>query len=160
MVGRDRLSRPLLLVLAGLLAFALAAIGCGDSEEGLRTVQIPKEAFIKQFDATCAKAYNRVKAGFQAFVKGPGTGKFTTAKEIRLYAGTVLVPAKRREVEELRALGAPSGDEGQVEAIVEAYEEGIERAEESPRDAVVSSAGVFAEATRLAEAYGLEDCRY
>lgn len=47
-----------------------------------------------------------------------------------------------------------------VEAILDAYEEGIERAEEDPRAAVTSALGVFTEAKELAVGYGLESCDY
>ena len=66
---------------------------------------------------------------------------------------------KTNTVEQLAAPGAPSGDEDQVEEILDAYDEGIEVAEDDP-EAAMSSQGVFAYATSLAEKYGLENCRY
>ena len=46
----------------------------------------------------------------------------------------------------------------QVEAIVEAAEEGIEKGEEDPTSLTVESGGPFAKANRLAREYGLTAC--
>ncbi len=123
-------------------------------------VEISKSAFLKRADAICQQAYDRVAEGFRRFVRGRKDEAFADIDSIRRYADTVLLPAKRQQLEELRALGAPSEDEDQVEAILDAYEDGIQLAEDDPRAAVTSTFGVFVEATELAEEYGLENCRY
>jgi hypothetical protein len=137
---------------------ALAGLGCG-GDDGIATAEIPKKVFLRKADAICAETYDQMRSGYLAFVKGKAN-PFSGDREIREFADTVLIPTKRQEVQRLRALGAPSGEGDQVEAIIDAYEEGIERAEEDPRAAVSSATGVFTEATELAEGYGLEDCRY
>ena len=65
----------------------------------------------------------------------------------------------RNEIDELAALGAPSGEEEQVEAIVDALEKALEEAEADP--AALSSGNAknpFAAAGKLAEQYGFDDC--
>jgi len=154
-------SKGLITVLAGVMAIALIVVGCGSSDEEATAKPIAKAAFLKRADSICAETYKRVQNGYEATFKNPSGGEpLSDLKEIEAYADGVLIPAKEEEVEELRALGVPPGDEDQVEGILAAYEVGIERAEESPRDAVVSSAGVFVKATELAQDYGLELCRY
>jgi hypothetical protein len=136
---------------------ALLICGCGGGESG---GGVSKASFVARAESVCSRDYERTKVGYQSFV-GRAKGKpFSTEAEIEGFADTVLVPSKRREVEELRSLGVPSGDEDEVDAILGAYEEGIAVAEEDPRAAVLSTSGVFVEATELAEAYGLEKCRY
>lgn len=146
-------------LLSAALAVVLAIPGCGDSQDGTTTVGVTKAAFIKRADAICAKSYNQRRSGFLSFVQNARDEPFSDIREIRRFADTVLIPTRQQQVEELRALGAPSGDEDDVEAILEAYEEGIEKAEEDPRAAVTSTFGVFVKATELAEEYGLENCR-
>lgn len=138
---------------------ALGAVGCGGGGDGTVTAVIPKKAFLRKADAICAETYDRMRSRYLAFVEGKAN-PFSEDREIQDFADTVLIPTKRREVERLRALGAPSGEGEQVEAILEAYEEGIERAEDDPQAAVSSARGVFTEATELAQGYGLENCRY
>lgn len=148
------------MLFAGIFTAGLLAVGCGGSSEGTITTHVAKATFLKQANATCARTYDRIKAKYQSFVQDAGPKPFSTDQEVREYDYTVMVPAKRREVEELRALGAPSGDEEKVEAILAAYDEGIETAEEDPHAAIISAFGVFVKATKLAEAYGLEECHY
>ncbi len=153
------MSRRSITLLAALVV-ALIVVGCGgDGEDETSTVQVTKAAFLKSADAICDKSYEEIESKFQSFVKDVGASKpFSDSEEIEEYVDTILVPAKQEEVEELRALGAPGGDEDAVDAIIEAHEEGIEVAEDDPREAVTSF-GVFARATWLAEKYGLENCR-
>lgn len=140
-------------------ASALFALGCGNGAGGIVTGEISKQAFLKKADTVCTETYNRVKVGFQAFVKGK-SNPFSQPGEVKEFADTVLIPAKQQEVRRLRALGAPEGDGDEVEGILAAYEEGIERAEDDPQEAVSSAPGVFTKATDLSEAYGLKTCRY
>jgi len=143
----------------GILAISLIGLGCGgDSGDEIAASDLPKAAFLEKADATCLAAYNRTKAGFEDFVSDKEK-PLSNLEEMREFTGTVTVPAKRRLVRELQAMGAPEGDGDQVEAIIGALEEGIEHAEEDPRTAVTSTFGVFSEATRLAEEYGLVNCR-
>jgi hypothetical protein len=157
------LSKPSIGLLAGALALALATAGCGGDSgdsEGTTATRVSKAAFVERADAICIQTYNQVKAGYEAFVKEAGSEPFSTIEEIEDYADSVLIPARQEEVEELRDAGMPKGEEDQVEAILAAFEEGIEKAEESPRDAVTSPAGVFVKAAELAKSFGLAGCRY
>lgn len=144
-----------------LLATAvMATLGSGCGGGGTTTPVIAKAAFVRRANTICARTYDRVRASYLSFVKGVGSDVFSQPAKVREYADGVLVPAKKRELEELRALGAPREEEDEVGTILEAYEEGIERAERDPHAAVLSTFGVFVKATELAKKYGLEECRY
>lgn len=145
--------------LALVIAFVVG--GCGSSgSDKTAAVHVSKAVFLRKADVTCERIYDQVTAGYQSFVKHAGNQPFSTPQKIRSFVNTVLLPAKRQEVDELRALGVPGGDEDQVEGILAAYEEGIATAEEDPQAAATSTFGVFVLATEMAEAYGLEDCHY
>ena len=156
--------RGLLGVLVGALAIALVGIGCGGGDgsgQAVANVEVSKPTYMKKAEAVCKKNYEKVRLGYENFVKengGPENSFDEPAKEAE-YVETVIVPEKKKTVEELKALGAPSGDEQEVDEIVEAYEEGIEVAEENPQ-AAMSSTGVFAYASNVAKEYGLKSCLY
>ncbi len=59
--------------------------------------------------------------------------------------------------EELDELGAPAGDENEIEAIVRAFEASIREVRADPADPTAAIAA-FAEPSQLAEGYGLTDC--
>jgi len=143
-----------------VLTIVLSATGCGIGGEETPGAQPTKVTFVRKADAICAKAYKQIESGFKSFVGSAGREPFSNIEEIQKFADTVLIPVRQKEVEELGAVGAPREDEDRVRAILEAYEEGIEKAEESARNAVLSSAGVFVKATELAEEYGLKECRH
>jgi hypothetical protein len=157
--------RGLSVALIGALAIALVGIGCGGGDGGgsqvVANTEISKQTYLKKAEAICKRNYTNVKSGYEAFVKEHGgpENSFDEPEKQAEYVESVIVPEKKKTVEELKALGSPSGEEKKVGAIVEAYEEGIEVAEEEPQRAM-SSQGVFAYATHVAQEYGLENCIY
>jgi hypothetical protein len=144
--------RPATPLLAAL-ALALAVLGCGDGDgANLKTAQVSKAAFVEDLEAVCARSYERRKRRFMAFVRGKDD-LLSDPQELRRFADTVLLPVRRRQVKELWALGAPSGDEDEVEDILEAYERGIEEMEVDPE-----TIGATVEGDELAELYGVKSC--
>jgi ABC-type phosphate/phosphonate transport system substrate-binding protein len=142
---------------AGALIVALLAAGCGGDSDEASTTAISKAAFIKKADAICTKGTARLASNFSAFLKKQKLKQLTQADEEEL-VGKVLVPGVKREIKELRALGAPSGDEDRVNEMTKALEEGLETAEGNPEAVTSSSDVVFGIAARLAGEYGLEAC--
>ncbi len=151
------------VLLGGALVFALIVVGCGsggDDGEGT-TSEISKAAFVKRAEAICAETQERASSAFRAYMVQHSGEALTAEKERAAQAEvgkTIVVPAKRQEAEELRALGAPAGDEKLAEAIVGAYEEGVEIALAHPEQATQDGTEAFGKAERLAAAYGLEGC--
>lgn len=139
----------------------LAVFGCGSDSGGGATDEISKAAFIKRAETICVGTQERASAKFRSYMVKHGAETLTAAQERKAQAEvgeTILVPAKRQEVEELRALGAPPGDEKQVEEIVGAYEKGIEVATAHPEEATKNGTEAFGKAERLAAEYGLAGC--
>lgn len=145
------------------LAAALIVAGCGSSGGDLSTSSISKAAFIKKLDAICAKGNEQVEDNFSTYAKKTN---FTPAKlnakvseaEAAEIAETVLLPAVRHEVAEIRKLAVPSGDQDRIEAMLEAIEEGIETTENIPRVVLEETSVGFGTATRLDKEYGLQVC--
>jgi hypothetical protein len=145
-------------VLVGVLAVATLAAGCGGGSDSSSGPTISKAVFVKRADAVCTKGNERMEVAFAHFLQENKNVKRPDDAKLEKLVGTILVPNVKREVKELRALGAPSGDEDRVGEIVKALEEGLETAEGNPQAAVNSSEAVFGIASRLAKEYGLEVC--
>jgi hypothetical protein len=144
----------------GLLAIALIAAGCGGGSDSTSTTALSKKEFLRQGNQICAEGNKEINAGFEEFIKVNHLShkqEPTTAQRAEL-AETVFLPAVTRQVEGVKALGAPSGEEEQVEEIIDAAEEAIEKGEEEPAALVVEKGGPFAKANKLAGEYGLTAC--
>jgi hypothetical protein len=161
--------RVFLVFLFGVLA-ALAASGCGgdegtsdpdpvDTAPAEAPAAIAKPEFVKQANAICAKTNQELIKTSEDFTKEKNLSESSQPTDAQLGELTNLVmPAINQQVEELRALGAPAGDEAEVDAILSAVEVAIEEGEQDPATIYGADGGAFARANRLAVAYGLEKC--
>jgi hypothetical protein len=138
---------------------ALSAAGCGGGSDASSTANsISKAAFIKKADAVCKRGNRRMEAVFAHLLVQNKKIKRPSKSDQEALVGTVLVPNIKREIREIRAFGAPSGDDDKVNGFLEALEEGIETAERNPKVVVKSSEAIFGIPSRLAREYGLEVC--
>jgi hypothetical protein len=140
------------------LSAVLVIAGCGSGGDSTNTNAISKEKFVKKADAICQQGNERMATAFASFLKKSKNITQASEAEYEKLVGKVLVPNVQREIGEIRALGAPSGDEDRVSEIVEALEEGVETAENDPAAVTNSSDAVFGIASRLAGEYGLTVC--
>jgi hypothetical protein len=147
-----------LVAWAGVVAIVVVAAGCGGEDSSTGGPSISKEAFIAKVDAICKRGNGRVEVAFADFLEENKDLKRPKPADFEGLVGDVLVPSVKREIEEVRALGAPDGDEEDVDEMVDALEEGVETAERNPKAVTNSSDAVFGIASRLAEEYGLEVC--
>jgi maltose-binding protein MalE len=159
------LSKRLITTLAGVVAIAVIAAGCGSSSDDSSSssdegASLSKAEFIKEGDAICEKGNQSIESEAEEFAEENGIDveKPTTAEQEEVVSD-VVGPGIATEAEEIGALGAPSGEEAEVEAIVAAVEAGAEEAEENPSSIVeVEGGGPFAEANKLANNYGFKIC--
>jgi hypothetical protein len=132
-----------------LVAAAVAATGCGSSGD---SASLTKNQFIKQADKICEEGEReQLELASKYIQKHPSAEE----EELVIPAG---LPPLRKQNERLKALPAPEGDEAQVEAIVVAFEKGVEKSEANPQDVLASDSNPFKEADSLAEKYGLKTC--
>jgi hypothetical protein len=152
-------SKRLIAALFGVLAIALVA-GCGSSDDTSSDSDsaLSKAAFIKQGDAICTKGDQQIETEANEFAEenDVDTEKPTKAQQEEVIS-TVVAPAIRQQAEEIADLGAPSGDEETIEAMVAAVGRGADELEEDP-GAVLDGKNPLQEGSKLARAYGFTSC--
>ncbi len=148
-------------LIIGLIAAGLVWAGCGgssDSSSEVTASSISKGQFIKEADAACKEAEERIQKDFKTFTSENKNLANPTEDQFSELIETVLVANIEQELEDIRALGAPSGDEEKVEAILAARTEGTEEAEAQPKLAVQGTLPGFEKADKLATEYGFKTC--
>jgi hypothetical protein len=149
--------RPIALLIGAAVSVALITTGCGGSSS---TSALTKAEFIKKADAACAKGSEQIKAEAAAYLKKSDGGKkqlgLNEAKYIYINE-KILLPVLQQGVEEARALGAPSGEEDKVNAMLDAFEKGVEKGMEDPV-ALFSSSNPLAKGSEMLGKYGFKSC--
>ncbi len=152
------------LLTAAVAAAALVVLvaGCGGGDETTdgatdESVTLTKEEFIKQGDAICKEAGDNSEKEAEEFAKENGfTLEKANEEQLEEAVAEVLVSSLRQQAEGLEALGAPEGDEEQVEKIIVSLEGATDEIEDEPR--LVFKEEVFDEPNELARDYGFKVC--
>jgi hypothetical protein len=155
------LNKHLIGALAGLVVLALVVAGCGSSSDDTSsTASLSKAEFVKQGNAICTKGNEQIESEFEEFSKERNLSETKAPPKAVQEEGAeeILIPAINQQVEEIKALGTPEGDEAEVEEIFTTVEEAIEEGEEDPTSLFGSGPGKFKEANKLAREYGLTVC--
>jgi len=143
-----------------LPATIVALVGCGGSAGSESTSLLTKAEFLKKGNAICAKGSEEINKAYEEFSrKYVAGGKTPSQALLDEAAGEIVLPVRVREVRMLRALGAPSGQEQRVDAMLTAWEEGIEKGEEDPNS--LRRAGpeyAFYKSYSMGIDYGLTKC--
>jgi hypothetical protein len=156
--------RRTLMVLAAIGAVAaLVATGCGgdDDDDGTTAATtggeggaLSKAAFVTAADGVCAQGDKQIEKEAEQLFGGGGQ---PSAKEQEQFFADTVLPNIQSQIDGIRALTPPEGDEEQVTAILDAAQEAIDESEQDP-SVITGGDDPFAEANRLAGEYGLKDC--
>jgi hypothetical protein len=148
------LSKRLIAVLAGVVAIAVIAAGCGSSDDSLT-----KAEYIKQGDELCKKGGAEIEADVKSYANENGISlkKEPTKEQLGELSENAVIPGIRNQLEGLRDLGTPSEDEATANELLDALEKGIEEGEEDPI-AFVTKGDSLAEANNLAKEFGFKEC--
>jgi hypothetical protein len=151
----------------GALIAALAIAGCGDSdsdssgasaggEGAVESGSLTKEEFLEQADKACAKLASEAKARYVKFAE-----EFYDPKGNQGQQATVLIkaviPYFEDQIDEIESLGAPSGDEDEIEEILVSFQASVDQARAQPMS-FISSEAPLGNTTKLASAYGFKAC--
>ena len=155
--------------LVALALTAVVAVGCGDDDEETTTAAtgaettteatgepLSKEEFIAQADQICSEGDAQIdQAAGETFAEGE-----PTPEEEEAFVTDTALPNIQGQIDGIRALTPPEGDEKDVAAILDAAQTAIDEAEEDPSLLGPGGEGSdpFAKASKLAQDYGLEDC--
>jgi hypothetical protein len=152
------LNKAFLTALAVLVALAAVVAGCGGSDDSDTSGSLTKSEFIKQADAICEEGNESINTEVDEFAKEKGTtAEKLTKDQQEEFVEQVVAGDIRTQGEEIGDLGAPSGDEDTIEAMVEAVEGAADEIEDEPK-LIFGKANPLAEGTKLAKEYGLEVC--
>ncbi len=166
---RAGLSPVALLVSAAIIALSIA--GCGGGSDGasasgsgstITTSSLNKEEFIKRASKACQALREDIFEQVSAYL-----GKHTPEHPNRVQETTVfadmvravLLPIIRKEIDAIRELGAPAGDEDEVETMLTTEQEEVDSLAKLKH--AVSRFQIeryFAQAAKLFEEYGLNEC--
>jgi maltose-binding protein MalE len=156
------LSKRLIVLLAGIVAVAAVVAGCGSSDDGSTdsTTALTKAQFIKQGDAICEKGSKQIEDEAEAFAEenDVDTEKPTDDQQEEVIE-TVVGPSLQSQADELSELGAPSGEEAKVTAMLDALEEGAQELETDPGVLLgKDGSDPLGEANKLANEFGFKSC--
>jgi hypothetical protein len=148
------------VVVAGLIAVTMLVAGCGGSDDESSTNSLTKAEFLKQGNAICRKGNAKIESEFEEFAEKHHFKENEKPSEPVLEEATetILVPAISGQVEEIRALGTPEGDEGEVDKILSGAEEAVKEAEEDPVAFAEEESPKLTQVNKEARAYGLTVC--
>jgi hypothetical protein len=135
---------------------ALVAAGCGgDDDEETTTAALGKQEFIAQGDEICAKADKQLdQAGRETLGKGK-----PSQQEFEQFATENLVPNIQGQIDAVRALGIPEGDEEQINATLDDAQEAVDGLEQDPSQLEDGPAGrQLEQAGNELKQYGFKKC--
>jgi hypothetical protein len=146
------------LALAGSLSIAsLAFAGCGGSHKTASATinhtapAISKREFVRKANAICAKGNAESKAA------GAKLGAEPTEAQVVAFVRRTDVPVVQAQINALKALGAPAGDEATVAKMLTLAQAAVDAVKAQPT-IVPSGVNVFARFAGVAHPYGLTSC--
>jgi hypothetical protein len=139
------------LAVVGALALGAFAAGCGDSNDDstTSTAAISKADFVAQANQICKQGNDEIEA------TGKQLGNLNEA-QLEQFASDTIVPNIQKQVDGVKALGAPAGEEAQVDQLVSTVQGDIDELKADPSK--ITDDSLFAEANKQSRALGLNEC--
>jgi hypothetical protein len=146
-------SRPNRLLLTATLIIGVSASGCGSSNKSATsatTASITKAELLAKGNAICAHG-NQKLAGAQSAL-----GSRPSQAQITAFVKSSLGPDIQSQIDGIRALGAPSGEQSTVTSMLGVAQKDLDKLESNP--ALLASGPPFADFAKIAHSYGLTAC--
>jgi hypothetical protein len=140
------------IAIAALLAVGLVAAGCSSSGTS-STTSIPalsKADFVSQANAICAKGNKLTDAA------GGALGNSSNQAEVNDAVTNTIVPAIQDQIDGIKALAPPSGDETTVSSMLALAQTDVDKLKGNPE--LLSDPNLFADFAKAAHPYGLTSC--
>ncbi len=166
------LKRKLVGVAVAIAVCVLVAAGCGgggsDSGSSDETsASAPSKAeFVKSADAICTEGRAEVQSEFTVYLAKngikelgePGESEAETKKHAIALMETVGIPALKQQIDELKALEAPSDLKAKAAQFIADGEEAIKKGEGEPLLLFTSEDKLFAKSDKVAKELGFQVC--
>ncbi|HEU4705671.1 MAG TPA: hypothetical protein VFS64_00605 [Solirubrobacterales bacterium] len=146
-----------LTVVATTLALTFALVACGS---GGGSDTISRAAFLKQAKAICTKGTTAIDAVYSRYAGGKHIPKNVNRNAfMNKVAAEIVIPVRKKEVRELRALELPVVGRRRLEMFLEAMEDGIKEGEEDHQALRgLGTKYVFYRAIEMSDDVHLEEC--
>jgi hypothetical protein len=159
-------------LLAASIAIVAMIAGCGgddstasnsqstsDAVVAVTTSSLSKPEFIKKASAACREEKKGLVGEASAYLNKHSSTGLPNGTVIAHMAQAVLVPTIEAEMVAIRKLGAPAGDEEQVETMLGAQQKALDEvAELKEAKSLEAVLAKFADAAKQLEAYGFTAC--
>jgi hypothetical protein len=148
-------STPLMRVvmLVAIVALLPVAAGCGSSK---KSTALSKAEFLKRGNAICRRGNQEINRAAQKIF--PNSHARPNQADEKKFATNTLIPSVQGQIDGIKALGAPKGDESKVKAIVTSAQTALEKGKKNPLLLTSNKQDPFANTNKLAKAYGLTVC--
>jgi hypothetical protein len=131
-----------------LSAIIVGVTACGGGDP------VSKADFVTQANQICADSNEAVIAA-----AGESLSAKPTRQEITNFWNVTGRPEVEKRIDQIAELDVPEGEEAEIEAILTALESGTEETQaQVDAGKAIEGDDPYAEASRLAEDYGLTDC--
>jgi hypothetical protein len=129
------------------------AVGCGSSNSSstASTAALSKPAFLAKANAICKQGSQKQQAAQGALGKEPSQAQVTT------YVSNSFAPNVQAQIDGVRALGAPSGDQATVTNMLDIAQADLDKVKSNPA-LLTGNTDQFANFAKLAHPYGLTAC--
>jgi len=134
------------------LAVALVAAGCGSSSSSSTstTAALSKADFVAQANAICSKGNKVTDAA------GAQLGKGSSAAQVAAVVTKSFVPGIQSQIDAIKALGAPAGDESTVSSMLGLAQADLDKLKADP--SLLGDPKLFSDFANAAHPYGLTAC--
>jgi hypothetical protein len=154
-------SRGAVAGIAVTVAVGLVGAGCGSSSSTTASTAakpaLTKAQFLAQGNAICAQGNQKSAAAAKALEKVVGNHAPTQA-QITAYVNGVFVPLIQTQIDQIKALGAPSGEQATVTRMLDVAQTDLNTVKSNPAALVSNNSHPFANFAQLAHGYGLTAC--
>ena len=154
------MSRSTVSVIALALAAGLIAAGCDDDNGGSSNAAtgntttaaeaISKEEFAAKANQICKQGNQEIEQA------GSQLGRSVNESQLEDFASNTLVPNVQSQIDGVRALGAPEGQEQQVTQFLDTAQADLDQLKADPSK--IKDDHLFDDSDKQAKALGLTEC--
>ena len=141
------------LATACVLVIAGVAAGCGDDNgDGTTTAaaSISTADFVAQANQICKQGNAEIEKA------GKKLGQSVNEAQLEDFAANTLVPSIQGQIDDVKALGAPAGQESSVNQLISTVQGDVDQLKADPSK--VKDDHLFDDANRAANDLGLKEC--